>query len=460
MEANEYVERRLPKPEGFDEYCKNRFDVVVLVKRDEEIFTVEHGPRKLTRKLLRKNTNFSTLYRKAYVSVDVSNPNRIEQHNYLVEREIDPFTLKEKIFITLFNLAVLENNRVVEISRYEYGKTYQFGHRSVVAIGHYQDCYHYENNWLTHSPLSQIGLNYFTRYEMQYAYLQRHNLLQCRKRGMNNMFKDILGRSVDWRVMTKHRIKKYWINIAENDMDFDEFKAFLILLKNGVKLTHMNYDALPNINTQFVKSKHRGISIIRIMNYLYRQEKELTYYYDYLNTLSDIGVPAATDQTYFPKSLSTAHDDAVKILNAAKIKADERSIRRITKRLIDLEYEGFKYAVVAPKCLSDISQEGKNLDHCVGGSNYLNGHKKGDYAIMFVRLKNDKTKSLYTFTYQYNKSVTALHGFKNQDSKDPYYQEVKKFVYEEWLPWVKSIKQQPKQKKERVQPSQQMAMQG
>lgn len=448
MEAKEYVERRLSKPEGFDEYCKNRFDVIVFVKRDEEIFTAEQGQRKLTQKLLRKNTNFSNLYRKAYVSVDISSPNRIEQHNYLVEREINSNTFKEEITISLFNLSVLENNKVVEISWYEYGQGYQFGHRSMVAMGHYQDCYHYENNWLTNSPLAKIGLDYYTRYEMQYAYLQRHNLIQCKKRGMDKMFEDILGRGVDWRVMTKPRIKKYWINIAEHDMNFEEFKAFLILLKNGVKLTHINYDALPNINTHFIKSKHRGVSTTRIMNYLYKQEKELTYYYDYLNTLNDIGVSAATDQTFFPKSLSTAHDDAVKKFNAIKLEIKNQSYQNFLINLMVLEFSNNGLSIVVPKKLDEIVQEGKKLNHCVGS--YVDRVQNKETTILFIRKTADINTPFYTMEYK-NKRVVQVRGKNNAN----YGKDIENFI-EEWKSWISK----PKQKKVRTQTSQQMAMQG
>lgn len=462
MEAKEYVARKLPTPDGFETYCKNRFDHIVFVKRDEEIPTAEYGDRPITRKLLRKNTNFNNLYQKIYVSVDVSCPNRIEQHNYMVEREIYPHTLKEKIYFTLFNLAVLEKGKVVEISMWDYPYCqYAFGKRSMVYHGSYvNDCYHFYNDWLKDSPLSEIATGYESRRELQHAYLHRKNLIMCKERGMNQMFKDILSNQVDWRIMSKARIKKYWTYIADHDMDFDEFKAFIILLKNGVKLTHMNYDALPNIDVKIDKSKHTGVSVTRIMNYIYRQERKLSYYYDYLNTLVDIKAKAETERVFFPKSLVEAHDNAVRTLNTLKIKADERGLKKITKKLIQLEYEGSKYAVVAPKSLFDITREGKNLDHCVGGSSYLNGHKNGEFAIMFVRLKDDKSKSFYTFTYKYNKSISALHGYRNQDSTDPRYLEVKEFVYNEWLSWVKQQKTQPKQKKVRMQPSNQMVMQG
>ncbi len=463
MEAKDYVLNSLEPPYEFRQWCIDLFDVIVFLKGNDYIGTAEIGRRRMTEKRLKKNTNFHNLYSKKYVSIVLSSPTKIEQHNYMIEREIDSITLKEKIYFTLFNLDVLENGEIKIISWYEnYGVSPQhsFGHRSMSNMGSYPDYYHYKNNWINNSPLDGLVGNDLDHYDIHRAYKHRNDLIFCKKRNLNRMSEDIIKNNVDWRVMTKSRIKKYWVNIADNDMNFKEFKTFITLLKNGVKLKHMNYESLKFINIDIDKSKHPGISVTRIMNYVYKQKMNLSYYYDYLNTLKDIGVQAEADIVYFPKSLMQAHDNVVAALNIIKIKEDEKNLESITQKLSKLEYDGDIYSVVAPKSLTDIVLEGKNLSHCVGGSSYLNGHKKGEYAIMFIRLKEDKTKSYYTFTYQYSKKVSALHGYGNKEINDPNYPKVKDFVHNEWLNWVKAGCKKPKQKKERMQPSQQMVMQG
>ena len=88
-----------------------------------------------------------------------------------------------------------------------------------------------------------------------------------------------------------------------------------------------------------------------------------------------MGIPAEDRIVFYPKNLTEAHDDLVRRINLLEVDEElesntdlDEKARDLYNELSELEYTGDKYSVVAPKGLKDILLEGKELNHCVGGS--------------------------------------------------------------------------------------------
>jgi hypothetical protein len=90
----------------------------------------------------------------------------------------------------------------------------------------------------------------------------------------------------------------------------------------------------------------------------------------------------------------------------------EKRRAKVDKERQTYNYEDDEYIIRLPENLSELSAEGKNLRHCVGG--YLNSHSRGDTTIMFLRKKTEPDKSFYTIEVAPNGSIRQIHGFGNK----------------------------------------------
>lgn len=97
------------------------------------------------------------------------------------------------------------------------------------------------------------------------------------------------------------------------------------------------------------------------------------------------------------------------------------------KRIADFEKDGDKFCIRVPKTLEEITTEGSELHHCVGG--YVRNHATGDTNIIFLRKKGLENMPFYTIEVR-NGHVVQIHGKYNRWlGNDP---EAVPFVYQ-WL---------------------------
>ena len=80
-------------------------------------------------------------------------------------------------------------------------------------------------------------------------------------------------------------------------------------------------------------------------------------------------------------------------------------------RIMRFEAESGKYCIRVPKALDDITLEGMNLGHCVGG--YRDRHATGQTNILFLRKKDKEDTSFFTIEVNGN-TVVQIHGKGNR----------------------------------------------
>ena len=130
----------------------------------------------------------------------------------------------------------------------------------------------------------------------------------------------------------------------------------------------------------------------------------------------------------FPKDLKVAHDEVVGRFNALKAELESSAYKSIYEKTKKLEYALDGLIILVPKSISEIFEEGKALNHCVG--NYSQRVLDGTTMILFIR----KTESVNTpyFTLEYkNNSIVQVRGNRNQLMTV----EVERFT-DQWLAWA------------------------
>lgn len=85
------------------------------------------------------------------------------------------------------------------------------------------------------------------------------------------------------------------------------------------------------------------------------------------------------------------------------------------KNVLDIakmfEWENDKYIIKAPRSLTELTTEGKELNHCVGS--YIDSVSKGNEYILFFREKSNPEVPYFTIDIDPTKHVRQIHGRSN-----------------------------------------------
>ena len=104
-------------------------------------------------------------------------------------------------------------------------------------------------------------------------------------------------------------------------------------------------------------------------------------------------------------------------------KKQEKRIKKFEDTISNDTFE-----IIVPKNLTEITTEGQQLSHCVGG--YLERHAKGETNILFLRRKEFPSTPFYTVEVDNNDYIVQIHGkFNRWLGNDP---DAISFVYK-WL---------------------------
>lgn len=274
------------------------------------------------------------------------------------------------------------------------------------------------------------------------------DLIRCKKNGVG-IKKIIKFEATSFKELfklTKDELNE-WAKYKNN---VETCKTYISLFrgnKNGFSLAYTWNRLINSYNTAEAKQvcKANGISYEDLIKYLKKGEKRFYEWRDYVEAAKDIGLDLTVHNVLFPKNLTSAHDEAVKI---RKNKADEQARQKLKERCAALEkqygYQGEEYMICIPQSTDEIIEEGKKLQHCVGG--YAARHASGATTILFMRKVTEPDKPLYTIE-MHGKVLRQVHGYKNRTS--PLDVPDAKEFFNEWLDWVKSGS--PKKKKRKAE---------
>lgn len=230
-------------------------------------------------------------------------------------------------------------------------------------------------------------------------------------------------RSNDVKKMLK--LNKTEMNLLKN-RDCQELSAYYALRKRDSSMDEntrfqvacrYNY----NIEVLFSIMNKTGLSLKKVLNYI---DKHGGYYgigdwNDYLNQCIKLKYDMTDTLITKPKNLHEAHERLTKII---KIKADEiaqQELEERNKKLTKMEYidEERGLQIVIPKSAQEIIDEGKRLNHCVGG--YADRHAKGRLTILFLRTIDKLDVPYYTMEVSVDGRIVQCRGYKNNNANNP-----------------------------------------
>lgn len=454
MIAQKIYEKKLKLPKYVKNWVEDYFPVYQFIRKGEEILSSDRKGEIIKRQL-RSNTNFERLSKKEYLTVILTTSKRIEYQTFRVFFDINPITKKEVFQYRLHAMLKFENNKVYGIHYNPYTQDVAAGFRGINYGGfrHADEGLFYpiDNNDFKNSQLkfieniaclispSHYSSRTFRRLERAYKY--RTGIEGIQRLGGYRLVEQIVNdynNNVDMRILTKSFVIRNRKHI-QNNFAWEDVLLMETCRELGVP-ENIEYSKIINVDQlKSLKIHPAQHSKTRLLNYILKQGKDYIYYRDYLHMLDQLGIPAEERIVFYPKDLIVAHDDAVDKINLLNISMEvlvnkplDDKTQEVYKELSKLEYTGDKYQVLAPRNLTDIMLEGKNLNHCVGGSMHLKGHSNQDFAIMFVREKDKRDESLVTFTYEYDGRVSQVQGYGNRNNLE-YLPEIKEFIFNEWL---------------------------
>lgn len=182
-----------------------------------------------------------------------------------------------------------------------------------------------------------------------------------------------------------------------------------------------------------------GLSLRKTMNYIKNQNEQMNTFSDwgvihdwadYLHECQKLDYDLTDSLINRPKDLQKAHERTTKLI---KYKADEimrRQLEKCNKLLKKFEYTDEKRGlqIIVPKDMEEIIEEGRRLDHCVGG--YAQRHAQGKLTILFLRTADKPDVPYYTMEVDTNGRIVQCRGFKNNCAGNPKPQEIRDFENE------------------------------
>lgn len=157
--------------------------------------------------------------------------------------------------------------------------------------------------------------------------------------------------------------------------------------------------------------KHRHVTATKLITYMSGQKLNERIYTDYIAQCNELKRDLRDSKNMFPHDFHEAHARLSKLI---EYKMDEILQNELESRMEErksLLFETDDMFIRLPKSLTEIYDEGKTLDHCVGG--YAERHAKGKLTIVFLRLKDRPDVPYYTMEISNQMKIVQCYGFRN-----------------------------------------------
>ncbi|WP_278428116.1 PcfJ domain-containing protein, partial [Clostridium cochlearium] len=225
------------------------------------------------------------------------------------------------------------------------------------------------------------------------------------------------------------RLQKLNVNVSELKILQYAYKKNIHITDDQIEFIYKN-----QINPSGLMEISKYSNLNKCIKYLKKQskieDKKISNVYigwkDYIKNCKLMQYDLTNEFILFPKNLKREHDKVMKLVKVENTKKLNRLIEQkheILSKLYEFEYKDFFIAVA--KNADEIIKEGQNLHHCVGGISYLEGMALGNNNIIFIRKKQEPSKSFYTMEIQTSRNKIIQCRGKTNDDMTP---EVEEFV--------------------------------
>lgn len=224
---------------------------------------------------------------------------------------------------------------------------------------------------------------------------------------------------VDWKEkrpaqmlgMTKQELRTW----REYNLGLDCLTAWRELhgLPKGVSFRELctAMEAIGAYNVQWILRENQPL--VRTVNYLKHQGKELLYLVDYWRIVAAAGCDLNQDTVRWPKDLRAAHDRMNETAQYERVSSEcRKAFEEMTARCSGLTWEHDGICIRPAETPLELIREGDTLHHCVG--RYSEAHARGK-IILFVRHTRRPERSWYTLNIDVtSKREIQLHGYGNE----------------------------------------------
>lgn len=163
---------------------------------------------------------------------------------------------------------------------------------------------------------------------------------------------------------------------------------------------------------------------------------------DYTSMADALGWDLKDESVLLPFDLYSRHDEAAmeiamrnaRLENERAKEEREANRERLQTRREKYNFEQDGYTIHVAESAVEIIQEGKTLQHCVGG--YAERHMAGRTTILFLRRVETPEASLYTIEMDGNRLV-QIHGYRNERGGAPDPRKTMAWMLDPWLDWLK-----------------------
>lgn len=173
------------------------------------------------------------------------------------------------------------------------------------------------------------------------------------------------------------------------------------------------------------------LSLKKVLNYADKHGRHGLYdWNDYLDQCIKLEYDMTDTLITKPKNLHEAHERLTKIIKIEADKLAQQEFEKRNKKLAKMEYidEERGLQIIIPKSVQEIIDEGKRLDHCVGG--YADRHAKGKLTILFLRTADKPDVPYYTMEVSNEGRIVQCQGYKNNGANNPKPQDIIDFEKE------------------------------
>lgn len=334
-------------------------------------------------------------------------------------------------------------------SQYSIGKTFKNYDGSNFAFDTIIQATNFNAKWsavdiLTTNPRYNIYLSTEEIAAYMFLYKKYPVLEKMIKQELNFLVQDIL-KTFDWNlgkyntiyrleekdVHSALRMSKGCTKLIKKDgySHCDDFKKLQSLYIADNNLMQEDYEYIQknsvNIYNVIEICREFGFSVHQICEYLERVRVAQCFspyvavgeWKDYLVAAKQIGADMTDKRVKYPAALRTEHDKTVYKKSIIDNADYEETFKRVTKEYGEkFSDKGSKFLITYPKTLSDLFEEGRELNHCVG--TYGDAIKNGNSIILFVR-KTEEPETPY-FTLEVNPNYMAVTQFYGYSDRPPH----------------------------------------
>lgn len=420
-----YIDNKLRPPKSFFDWCYSHIHTFKWENKQQTIKASDRNDCYVIEKRLTKRTNLNFFDKFYSFAIILVTSKRIEIQSYCFWSDI--VDGKQLIEMELVNFEHYSNDQHIQLTkrhedRYTKGLSPNYGYGSA-----YTGTKFYPNEWknriknvselryLEFDDERGIDLEYLYKYRNEIEFLQK---IKARKLSEEVMYPNYnysnwggYTKTVDMRVITGKWLRENKQFFKNSDRNFLEYELERRVNKRNGKVVPGIEEFL---NYKDIKKIPKGVGIISFQNWIIKNKVDFKYYLDYLGVLKDLNIEIDSKNLIMPKDLKAAHDNAVNLLNQIQREIEDKEYKERKQALKRMNREVEDYLFKVPNELNELVTEGKALHHCVGGSMYVEKHKKGETTIVFIRRKEEPDQPMYTLEYK-SKRIIQIRGKHNQD---------------------------------------------